>query len=84
MCKAELEKHDFREMSCADALYLVAKMLKKTNDEDSDKQYQLELSWISVGTNYKHQRVPQELLEQALEQAAQSIEQDEMEGEEDD
>ncbi len=53
-------------------------MLHLTHNDESDKRYVLELSWITEGTQFKHQRVPKDLQAKAEEEALASIEQDQM------
>ena len=61
-------------MSCKEALFLVAKMLQLTHDNESDKNYAVELSWITDETKHKHQKVPEDLYNKAMEEAKASIE----------
>ena len=49
-------------------------MLQLTHDNESDKKYEVELSWITEGTNFKHQKVPEDLYNTAMEEAKASIE----------
>ena len=53
---------------------LVAKMLQKTHENDSDKKFDVELSWLTEGTGFQHQRVPEDLYNTAMEEAKASIE----------
>ena len=46
------------------------------DDASDDKRYEIELSWICEATNFKHQRVSQEQIDQATKEALASIEQD--------
>lgn len=48
------------------------------HDENKDREYELELSWVSAETGMKHQMVPKDLYEEAK-AYAQSSTQDEME-----
>ena len=54
MVSSEIEKRDFKTLTCKEALFHVAKMLHKSHEMDSEKHYELELSWITEGTNFVH------------------------------
>ena len=59
--KAEIEKRNFKEMTCREALKYVAKMLKLCHEEFKDKKFELELSWVCEESERKHSLVPKEL-----------------------
>ncbi|KAL6749261.1 20S proteasome alpha subunit G [Haematococcus lacustris] len=61
----EIEKLKLEEMSAREAVKEVAKILHKVHDEDS-KPFELELSWIAEETGWQQQRVPTDLLEEAI------------------
>jgi len=52
-------------LTCEESLIYVAKMLHLCHDDSEDKRYQLELSWVTDGTDHVHKRVPDILMEQA-------------------
>lgn len=51
---------------CHSSIYLV-------HDELKDKQFELELSWVSKDTNGRHQLVPRELASEAENLAKQAL-----------
>jgi len=73
--KNEMEKIKFNEISTRDALKEVARIIHSVHDEVKDKDFELELGWISMTeTNSVHQLVPQNLLEEAEAHAKAAIE----------
>ncbi|CAL1157891.1 unnamed protein product [Cladocopium goreaui] len=59
--KTEIEKvlANNPELTCEQALMLVAKIIHKVHDE-KDKDFELEISWICPASNYEHAQVPVE------------------------
>eukprot|EP00913_Durusdinium_trenchii_P030256 g28346.t1 len=59
--KTEIEKvlANNPELTCEQALMLVAKIIHKVHDE-KDKDFELEISWICPASNYEHAQVPAE------------------------
>lgn len=76
--KTEIEKYKMFDMTCAEALKYVAKVLHLLHDEVKDKPFELEMSWICEASNWKHQLVPDNTKDRAEEWAKKSIEDDEM------
>lgn len=64
--KNELEKIKFNEITCREAIKIVAKIIYSVHDEVKDKDFELELSWISTETGKVHQMVPKDLKEKDL------------------
>ncbi|KAK9460400.1 nucleophile aminohydrolase [Lipomyces oligophaga] len=64
--KSELEKLDLPNISARDAVKAAAKIIYAAHDDSKDKDFELEISWISISeTKGLHQFVPKELLEEA-------------------
>jgi len=76
--KSELDKRDFKNMTCKEALFYVAKMLHLCHEEFKEKRYELEISWICDATKQIHQRVPKDVQEEVEKKALEAIEQDQM------
>jgi len=63
--KGELEKLKLNELKCRDAIKEAARIIHYVHDDVKDKEFELELSWISEETNFQHQAVPKTLFEEA-------------------
>ncbi|CAN1346512.1 Proteasome subunit alpha type-3 [Linum perenne] len=63
--KTEIEKLKLSEMTCREGALEVAKIIYKVHDEAKDKAFELELSWVCEESNRQHQKVPEEVLEEA-------------------
>ncbi|KAL7719618.1 Proteasome subunit alpha type [Entamoeba marina] len=66
ICKNELEKIKFNEITCEDALVQVIKILDMCHAEWKDKPFELELSWVCPETNNLHMRVSDEKKQAAI------------------
>ncbi|CAN1346511.1 Proteasome subunit alpha type-3 [Linum perenne] len=64
LCR-EIEKLKLSEMTCREGALEVAKIIYKVHDEAKDKAFELELSWVCEESNRQHQKVPEEVLEEA-------------------
>lgn len=64
------------ELTCEKALVHAARILNKVHDE-KDKEFELEMSWISPASNYEHSIVPPALLKAAEAEAKKMIEAEE-------
>ncbi|XP_075241261.1 proteasome subunit alpha type-3-like [Convolutriloba macropyga] len=73
--KTELEKiKDFQGLSVRDAVCEAAKVIYTVHDEVKDKDFELEMSWISASeTGERHQKVPKELFDHAVTQAKAAV-----------
>ncbi|EHY52393.1 20S proteasome subunit alpha 7 [Exophiala dermatitidis NIH/UT8656] len=87
--KAELEKLDLDSPNCSltlkDAVMEAARIIYVAHEDSKDKEFELEMTWISTldgPTKGRHQHVPQELLEEAEKAAKKSLEGDDDEDEE--
>ncbi|KAF9886179.1 hypothetical protein FE257_011902 [Aspergillus nanangensis] len=84
--KAELEKLDLgsETLTLVDAVKEAARIIYVAHEDSKDKDFELEMSWISSldgPTKGKHEEVPKELLEEAEKAAKRSLEdEDEDEG----
>lgn len=82
--KTEIEKHKFREKTCREALPWLAKTLLITHEEVQEKPYKLEMSWLCEESGFQHQRVSEDLIEEAQQWAKKSVEEDDESDDSDD
>merc|ERR1711977_124073 len=83
--KTELEKLNLDELSARDALFEVAKVIHGVHDEVKDKDFELELSWISDETNGEHRLVDKEMRDEISQRAKDALdEEDESDDDDDD
>jgi 20S proteasome subunit alpha 7 len=85
--KAELEKLDLasERISLHDAVKEAARIIYVAHEDNKDKEFELEMSWISSldgPTKGRHEEVPKELLEEAERAAKRALEGDDEEDEE--
>jgi len=87
--KSELEKLDLSNPNCPltlkEAVMEAARIIYVAHEDSKDKEFELEMTWISAldgPTKGRHQEVPKELLEEAEKAAKKSIEGDDDEEEE--
>jgi len=85
--KAELEKLDLSAgtLSLKDGVMEAARIIYAAHDENKDKEFELEMTWISDlegPTKGRHEHVPQELLEEAEKAAKKALEGDDEDEEE--
>ena len=69
----ELEKLDLSSMTVEQGLKEVSRILHTTHDDVKDKDMEIEASWISQATNWKHEMVPKSKIEEANVWAKQKI-----------
>ncbi|KAG1684014.1 Proteasome subunit alpha type-3 [Nymphon striatum] len=74
--KTEIEKLKLKDMSCKDIIKEAAKIIYIVHDEVKDKNFELELSYISHDTKSLHVAVPKDLCEEAEKYAKESLEED--------
>ena len=74
--KTEIEKIKFKDMSCKDLIKEAAKIIYIVHDEIKDKAFELELSWITEGTQGRHEAVPKNLFSEAEEYAKAALRHD--------
>lgn len=66
LAKTEIEKLNLEEMTCREAVDEAARIIHTVHDEAKDKDFELELSWISTTeTGGRHLSVPKELIAEA-------------------
>ena len=54
MARNEIEKTKFKDMTVEEAIPVIAKILLKCQEEMKDKKQELEISYISEKSGYKH------------------------------
>jgi len=74
--KTEMEKLTMRDMTCAQLIKEAAKIIYMVHDEVKDKQFELELSWVSAGTQGRHEKVPADVHAEAERYAKSALEED--------
>jgi 20S proteasome subunit alpha 7 len=72
--KTEIEKLKLSEMTCREAIKHAARIIYSVHDELKDRDWELELSWVSDESKNKHVRVPQDLKDEAETLAKQALE----------
>jgi 20S proteasome subunit alpha 7 len=73
--KNEIEKLDLGNLSAAEAVKHVARIVYATHDE-KDKEFECELSWICDASGGEFKRVPKNLVDEAVEAAKAALESD--------
>ncbi|XP_026330789.1 proteasome subunit alpha type-3 [Hyposmocoma kahamanoa] len=71
--KTEIEKLKLADMSVKDLIKEAARIIYLVHDELKDKQFELEMSWVSKETNGKHQVVPTQMASEAENLAKQAL-----------
>eukprot|EP00761_Pharyngomonas_kirbyi_P012068 gb/GECH01012095.1/.p1 GENE.gb/GECH01012095.1/~~gb/GECH01012095.1/.p1 ORF type:complete len:262 (+),score=80.79 gb/GECH01012095.1/:1-786(+) len=74
--KTEIEKLNFDDITCREALQYIVKTLLRIRDE-TKKEFDIELSWVCEETDRKHRMVPEELAEQLKQRASEELEAEE-------
>lgn len=82
--KAELEKLDLssEKLSLLDGVKEAARIIYVAHEDSKDKEFELEMSWISSldgPTKGRHEEVPKEILEEAEKAARRALEDEEEE-----
>lgn len=77
--KTEIEKFKLKELTCRELVKEAAKVIYSVHDETKDKNFELELGWISKENGGKFEFVPKALFEEAEKYAKESIESDDEE-----
>lgn len=70
--KTELEKLDFQQLTVREAVKHAARIINLAHDESKDRDYELEVAWVCEESKMKFQRVPQQLIDEAVQLAQQS------------
>lgn len=63
-------------MTCQQLVKEAAKIIYQVHDEVKDKMFELELSWVTKDTQGKHERVPQQVHDEAEAYAKEALEED--------
>ncbi|KAL7536361.1 hypothetical protein ACHAXR_008316 [Thalassiosira sp. AJA248-18] len=71
-------------ITVAEGVKQLAKIIYTLHDGEKDKPFELEMSWLSEGTGWKHAGVPKAVIAEATEWAKKEIEEAEEESEDDD
>ena len=79
LARNEIEKKNFKEMTVAEALPHIAKILLKSQEEMKEKKQELEISIISDETNFNHKILDRVFVDQLAAKAAEEIENEQME-----
>ncbi|KAJ1992748.1 putative proteasome subunit alpha type-7 [Dimargaris cristalligena] len=73
VARTELEKLKLADMTARQAIKEATRVIYTAHDEAKDKEFELELTWISDETNGRFERVPKELVAEAEAYAAESL-----------
>lgn len=65
IAKSELEKIDFKNILAKDAINIAAKIIHLAHEDNKDKDYELEISWVTNDTGKNHVFVSQDLVDNA-------------------
>eukprot|EP01063_Lacrimia_lanifica_P017558 TRINITY_DN24613_c0_g1_i1.p1 TRINITY_DN24613_c0_g1~~TRINITY_DN24613_c0_g1_i1.p1 ORF type:complete len:263 (+),score=117.11 TRINITY_DN24613_c0_g1_i1:56-790(+) len=66
IAKTDLEKIDFKTITCKQAVEEIAKILYSVHDDQRDKIYEMELAWVTEENGRRFQKVPKDIAEPAL------------------
>jgi len=81
--KGELEKLDFKKVTCREAVKHVARIIYKLHDDIKDKNMILELSWVCDESQRKHVVVPSDLRAEAIKLALEEKKKEEQDSDSD-
>jgi len=82
-CKTELEKIDFKSITCREAVKEVARIIYKFHDDIKEKDFEVEISWICDESKRLHQQVPAEIHAEAVRLAKEAKQREEMDDSDD-
>lgn len=74
MCRTEIERIKFRNLTIEEALPIVARTLLKSQDEMKDKKMELELSVMSEATKWNHKILDRATSDKICSEALEAIE----------
>ncbi|TFY72745.1 hypothetical protein EVG20_g279 [Dentipellis fragilis] len=74
LAKTELEKLKLSELTTREAAIEAARIIYLVHDDTKEKEFELELSWVSPETEGRHVPVPADLLEEAERKAKEALE----------
>ena len=69
ICKNELEKIDFQNLTCEEALIKVIEILDLCHEEWKDKAYEIELMWCCDETQHYAKKIDKEKMKQLINEA---------------
>lgn len=75
---AEIEKEDFKSITCEEALSKIAKILLISTEETKDKTRELEFSILSDETNHEHKFLSIDRCNEILQAALKAIDEEDM------
>lgn len=78
LARNEIEKTKFLEITVAEAVPIIAKILLKSQEEMKEKKQELEISIISEETKFLHKVLDREYVARLTTQAQQDIENEQM------
>jgi 20S proteasome subunit alpha 7 len=64
--KSELEKLPLRTITCREAVTEIAKIIYQLHDDNKDKEFELQMSWVCDESRQRHVRVPEDVVEGAI------------------
>lgn len=73
---SELEKLDFETLSVKDAVKEAARILYVAHEDNKDKDFELEISWVTKETGGRHELIPADLLTEVKEYAEEQLDAD--------
>ncbi|KAJ3327750.1 hypothetical protein HDU76_011191 [Blyttiomyces sp. JEL0837] len=76
VAKTEIEKLKLTQLSAREAIKEAARIIYTVHDDVKDKDFELELSWISDETGGRHEFVPKDLFDEAEAAARASLNSD--------
>lgn len=79
LCRNEVEKKNYKEMTCEEAMPLVTKILLKAQEEMKEKKMQVEIGVLCEKNNWVHKVIDHETMRALTEKAQKEIEDEEME-----
>ncbi|KAF9247171.1 proteasome subunit alpha type-3 [Melanogaster broomeanus] len=74
LAKTELEKLKLAELSTREAVMEAARIIYLIHDDNKEKEFELEMSWVGDETNGLHVPVPADLLAEAEQKAKEALE----------
>ncbi|KAI9230132.1 MAG: nucleophile aminohydrolase [Piptocephalis tieghemiana] len=78
VARTEIEKLKLSDMTVQEAIKEAARIIHTAHDEAKDRDFELEMTWVSEATGGRHVPVPKELIEEAERLAKEALN-DEME-----
>jgi len=74
LAKTELEKLKLSELSMREAVMEAARIIYLVHDDNKEKEFELEMTWVGDESNGLHLPVPDDLLEEAKSRAKAALE----------